>query len=105
MTDTQVLIDRYFTLAATDREAHLAQFADDAVVEDEGRHYHGIEAIRAWRTSVPPVVYRVRDIRPTGAGHKVTAEISGDFPGSPVTLVFDLTFAGEKIASLTIRPR
>ena len=104
MTNEQALIDRYFTLATSDRDAYLAQFADDAVVEDEGHLHQGIDAIRGWRTSVPAVVYRIRETESVAAGHRVVAEISGDFPGSPVTLAFNFVFSGEKIISLAIRP-
>lgn len=98
------LIDRYFALAAGDRDAYLAQFADDAVVEDEGRTHHGAAAIGAWRGAVPAVTYRVLDVVPDGPGHRAIAEINGDFPGSPVELAFGFRFAGEEITRLTIRP-
>jgi hypothetical protein len=99
-------IHRYFDLAVQpDLEAYYAQFAEDAVVEDEGRERRGIEAIRAWRGEVPPVKYSVQKITPNGAGHDADADISGDFPGSPVRLRFhfELTEDGH-IALLTIRP-
>ena len=60
MTAIDTRIEHYFDRAADpDLEAYFAQFADDAVVEDEGRLHHGIDAIRAWRTSVPDVTYRL----------------------------------------------
>lgn len=82
----------YFEAAkADDLEQYYALFADDAVVEDEGRTHHGIAEIRAWRTAVPDVTYTVTDARPTAAGVVAEAEIAGDFPGSPVDLVFEFT--------------
>jgi hypothetical protein len=102
---TRDLIERYFALATdADLDAYFAQFADDAVVEDEGHLHRGIDAIRAWRTSVPSVTYVIRTSEPTGSSHRTVAEIAGDFPGSPVTLAFAFTFTGEKIRMLTIRP-
>lgn len=98
------LTHRYFTLAEGDRDEYLAQFTDDAVVEDEGRTHHGIAAIRAWWGSVPEVSYRVLDVGHAGTSHRATAQISGSFPGSPVTLVLTLAFVGDKITRLTIRP-
>jgi SnoaL-like protein len=99
------LIHRYFTLAAgPDREAYLAQFADDALIEDEGRERTGIEAIREWRGEVPPVTYAVRAVEPNGPGHDAHVDIAGDFPGSPVRLTFHFEFAGGRITLLTIRP-
>jgi hypothetical protein len=103
-TSTDARIDRYFTLAATDPTGFLAQFADDAVVTDEGRTHVGIAGIHAWRTSVPDVTYRVATVDTVGDRHDVRAEISGDFPGSPVTLVFELTFDGDRIRTLHIHP-
>lgn len=106
MNDATQLIHRYFALAAgPDLEAYFAQFAEDAVVEDESRERHGIAAIRAWRREVPPVTYAVRTIRRDGDGHTAHAEISGDFPGSPVLLGFRFRFAADgRIIALTIRP-
>jgi hypothetical protein len=106
MSKPQELIDRYFELAPrSDTDAYFGQFAADAVVEDEGQTYHGVDAIRAWRTTVPRVTYRVQTAEAAGAGHDATAEIAGDFPGSPVSLHFHFEFAPDgQIALLTIRP-
>jgi hypothetical protein len=102
---SEELVTRYFALApGADREAYFAQFAPDAVVEDEGRERHGIQEIRAWRTEVVPVTYTVTSIGPDGDGELARARIAGDFPGSPVTLGFRFTFAGGRISSLVIRP-
>jgi hypothetical protein len=99
------LIHRYFELAPrSDREAYFAQFAEDALVEDEGRERKGIDAIRAWRGEVPPVTYTVQTIEPSGAGHDAHVDVSGDFPGSPVRLAFHFEFTADgHIAVLTIR--
>jgi hypothetical protein len=104
MTATNDLVTRYFTLVtAPDREPYFAQFTADAVVEDEGHEYKGVEAIRAWRTSVPAVRYDVREPGSDGADVVAKAEITGDFPGSPVILSFRFTFtADERISALRI---
>lgn len=104
---TPELVQHYFDLApSSDREAYLAQFAPDAVVEDEGKERHGLDEIRAWRSEVPPsVAYAVAEIRPGGGGHVALVDISGDFPGSPVRLTFHFTFAEDgRITYLSIRP-
>ncbi|MFI8566248.1 nuclear transport factor 2 family protein [Rhodococcus sp. NPDC078407] len=104
MTESQT-IDRYFELAPmADLEPYFDLFAPDAVVEDEGREYHGIDAIRSWRTEVPQVHYDVLSVVESGSGRMATAQISGDFPGSPVNLAywFELTQDG-RIAVLRIR--
>jgi ketosteroid isomerase-like protein len=106
MNDGKELIDRYFDLAPRpDTDAYFAQFADDAVVEDEGQAHRGIAAIRAWRAKVPRVAYTVLDVKASGTGHDAAVDIAGDFPGSPVTLTFHFQFAASgRITTLTIRP-
>ena len=93
MTDAEELIDRYFDLAPRpDADAYFAQFADDAVVEDEGQAHRGIAAIRAWRSKVPRVAYTIHDVKTASTGHAAAVDIAGDFPGSPVTLTFHFQF-------------
>ncbi|MDO3700105.1 nuclear transport factor 2 family protein [Micromonospora sp. C28SCA-DRY-2] len=84
MTGAPEIIRRYFELAGQpDTEAYLALFADDAVVQDEGREHRGVAAIRAWRRETPLVSYEITDVAATAEGTVVTATITGDFPGSP----------------------
>jgi len=83
-TTAPPLVRRYFELAPSrDTEAYFALFADDALVEDEGREYAGIDAIRAWRTEVPLVEYAITYVEQAAEGLVVTCTITGDFPGSP----------------------
>ena len=67
-----------------DTEDYFALFADDALVEDEGKAHSGVDAIRAWRREVPLVEYTITDVEPAGDGLIVTGTITGDFPGSPL---------------------
>ncbi|CAN5190382.1 nuclear transport factor 2 family protein [soil metagenome] len=99
------LVDRYFELARQRGDArYLAQFESDAAVEDEGLTYRGIDAIRDWRGAVPAVSYAVRDVRVAGDETVALAQISGDFPGSPVDLSFRFTFTSSgSIQALAIR--
>src|SRR6476661_8729657 len=84
MTDTTTLIGRYFSLAPqADVDAYFAQFAEDAIVEDEGVQRVGIDAIRAWRTQIPRVAYTVHDIITTDTGHDAHVDIAGDFSQQP----------------------
>ncbi|GAA1313948.1 nuclear transport factor 2 family protein [Saccharothrix xinjiangensis] len=106
-TTAPPIVRRYFELAsAPDSEAHLALFADDALVEDEGREHAGIAAIRAWRAEVPPVRYEITDVEPAGEGLVVTCTITGDFPGSPFAgLGFHFErFDEDRVGVLRIRP-
>jgi hypothetical protein len=106
MSNARELVDRYFDLAPqADSGAYFAQFADDAIVEDEDQTYRGIAAIRAWRTKVPRVAYTVHDVTTASTGHDAVVDIAGDFPGSPVSLTFHFQFAADgRITALTIRP-
>ena len=105
MTNFESLVDRYFVLApAADTEPYFAQFASDAIVEDEGATHRGIDAIRSWRAVVPEVSYDVLGVEMSGEGCVARAEISGEFPGSPVVLTFLFTFTDDgRIATLAIR--
>ena len=106
MTETTALIHRYFELAAqADLQPYFAQFAEDAVVEDEGVQRSGIDAVRAWRKDVPKVTYAIDDVVAADPGCDAFVDVSGDFPGSPVRLTFHFEFtADEHIAVLVIRP-
>ena len=76
MSNARELIDRYFDLAPQpDADAYFAQFAADAVVEDEGQAHRGIAAIRAWRSKVPRVAYTVQDVKATSTGHDADATL------------------------------
>jgi hypothetical protein len=101
------IIRRYFELAPSpDTEEYLALFAADALVEDEGKEYAGIDAIRAWRTEAPLVEYTITGVEPAGEGLVVTCTITGDFPGSPFAgLKFRFEeFDEDRVRVLRIRP-
>ena len=106
-TSTPALVNTYFELAAQgDSEAYLELFDDDAIVEDEGNTYRGIEAIRQWRAEVPQVRYDITSVDAAAdGGVVVTATVTGDFPGSPFEgLRFEfVNFDDAKIRTLYIR--
>ena len=85
--------------------AMLTPFAVDAIVRDERHTHEGADAIRAWieRTSIGlPAIAVPQAIRSEGESHHVTAQVSGDFAGSPVTLSFCFRLNGDRIAELDI---
>lgn len=91
--------------ARLDVSGMLAPFADDAVVQDEGGVFRGRGAIREWieRATVQVSAVAVPTAIAAEAGlHHVTADVSGDFPGSPVTLAFHFWLADGGIAGLEI---
>jgi hypothetical protein len=109
MTDIQdstAFAAEYFAAAVDpDRERYLGLFDADVVVRDDGRTHRGIAEVRAWRSEVAPVAYDVETVTGTAAAFQAVASISGDFPGSPVTLqfAFELNPQG-RITSLVIEP-
>lgn len=99
-------VSRYFQASNGADTARLDDcFTDDAVVHDERRTHRGHAGIRAWKDeararfdySVEPVD-AVRD----GDRLTVTANVAGNFPGSPVRLDHVFELQGDRIRSLTI---
>jgi SnoaL-like domain len=80
-------------------------FAAHATVRDEDQTMKGLKAIKAWRLetrkkyrhTVEPVAVTARDAKTV-----VSTTLTGDFPGSPITLHFVFTLEGDKIAALEI---
>jgi ketosteroid isomerase-like protein len=89
-----------------DSSAVVACFAEDAVVQDEGCEMRGLLAIKEWSDkSFEKFQF---DIAPTGLGETgdktvLTATVTGNFPGSPVSLDFIFVIKGDKIAALSIQ--
>lgn len=81
-------------------------FAPYATVRDEGRYVEGLPAIKAWRATMKQRHdHKVTPLEiSTSEGHAtLKAELSGKFPGSPVTADFHFVLVNDQIASLQIR--
>ncbi len=103
-------IAEYFRAStAHDTDAAVATFTPDATVVDDGSSHTGQSEIRAWRDQTSSEFEYTTTIlgvvSDTGDEHVVTAEVAGDFPGSPVRLGFGFTLSGDHIAALVIAPR
>lgn len=88
-----------------DTSAMLAPFAADAVVRDEAQTHRGTDAIRAWieqSNKANQAIAVPQEIRSDGDSHDVTAQVSGAFTGSPITLSFRFRLDGDRIAELEI---
>ena len=88
-----------------DTDAVIRQFADNAVVIDEGRTHVGHDAIRSWMiNSAAQYSYVVEpfDVTTEAGLTVVTAHLEGNFPGSPVDLRYRFGLDGDRIASLEI---
>ena len=90
---------------AQDIDAVAATFSEGAVVRDEGQSRQGIAAIRQWAAEVGEK-YRPNvealDFVQTDGKTILTGRVSGNFPGSPITLRYVFTLAGGKIERLEI---
>jgi ketosteroid isomerase-like protein len=88
-----------------DVKSILACFADNALVHDEGKDFRGKKMIEDWivktidkyKFHFDPVT-----VREDGAEIVVAIEVSGTFPGSPVTPDYHFVIENDNILSLTI---
>ena len=90
---------------AHDVELILECFADDAVVRDENATHHGKIDIERWiTTTIEKYKFQFKPLSSQERGSEtvVSVEVSGTFPGSPISLDYHFTIANDKIASLTI---
>jgi hypothetical protein len=99
-------IQAYFEAdSRNDAEALIATLSPEAVVEDERQRHAGLDAIRAWWIEAKrktPHVNAPIEATTTGDVTQIRTRVSGDFPGSPVTLLFTFTVANDAIARLEI---
>ncbi len=83
----------------------LACFAADASVRDEGEDRRGHAEIRGWMeetTRKYGVTVDPKEISGEVGKPVVAAPVAGNFAGSPVTLYYHFTLAGDFIAHLEI---
>lgn len=98
-------IAAYFSADKSDGEAVAQCFAERAIVKDEGHTYHGRAAIKKWKTEASTkyqYTSEVFECEQQEGTFVVTSRLTGNFPGSPVTLRFFFLLDGDKIASLEI---
>ena len=99
-------IAAYFgAVNARDIRGVIRCFAAGAVVKDEGQEYRGIEAIRGWiKAAIQKYDFAVEPTELVEAGGQsiVTGVLSGNFPGSPVSVRHRFTFEAEKVRRLEI---
>ena len=90
---------------AFDVNTLVSTFTTNAIVFDEGRLHKGQQAIKEWNlatnkkyhTQMRPLEFNAID-----GQHRVKIEMSGTFPGSPVTANFLFEIKEGKIATLKI---
>ena len=100
------LIQRYIDASnAHDVKSILGCFADDAVVRDENATHRGKIDIGHWATTtIEKYKFQFKPLSSQERGDEtvVSVEVSGTFPGSPISLDYHFTIVNDKIASLTI---
>ncbi|MDO3383151.1 nuclear transport factor 2 family protein [Gilvimarinus algae] len=99
-------IETYF-IASNQSVAHRLKecFTQDAVVLDEGGHYQGHTAIESWALETREKYnYTAEPITIVHENNTavVTAKVTGNFPGSPISLNYHFLLADRKIHSLEI---
>ncbi len=90
---------------AHDVNSILGCFNEDAVVRDENATHRGKIEIERWvRTTIEKYNFKFKPLSSQERDNEtvVSVEISGTFPGSPISLDYHFAIAGDKIASLTI---
>ncbi|MCF2494116.1 nuclear transport factor 2 family protein [Dyadobacter chenhuakuii] len=88
-----------------DSTAFANYFTEHATVSDEGSSYSGREEIEGWieeATEKYNMQLTPIDFSQTGSKGKLTLEVSGTFPGSPLVMNYHLELDGSSISSLKI---
>src|ERR1700680_3621871 len=90
---------------AHDVKSILSCFSDDALVHDEGKEFRGKKLIEGWIVkTIEKYKFRFTPLsaKNDDATVVVSVEVSGTFPGSPVSPDYRFTVESDKIASLAI---
>jgi ketosteroid isomerase-like protein len=99
-------ISTYFAASNTGDAKSLAGcFTDNATVKDEGQVHRGRDEIEAWqREAKQKFTFTVEPLGCDEVNDQVTvsANVAGNFPGSPARLDHVFRLAGDKIQSLEI---
>ena len=88
-----------------DIDAMLLPFSKKATVLDEGQTYDGDVDIRRWMedtTRKYGVTGEISGVAGAAAAPRVSMLISGNFPGSPITLTYSFALEGDLISRLEI---
>jgi len=88
-----------------DVKSILPCFNDDAIVRDENETHRGKVDIERWLvTTIEKYKFQFKPLSSQEHPNEtvVSVQVSGTFPGSPVSLDYHFAIAGDKIASLMI---
>ena len=100
------IIQRYVDASnAHDVRSILACFTDEAVVRDENETRHGKIDIERWASeTIDKYKFHFEPLSVEERKNEtvVSMEVSGSFPGSPITLDYHFTVANETISLLFV---
>ncbi len=100
------LIEKYTNASNKNNKAEFVScFAEDAEVTDENKTIKGRDAIGKWFESAKEMYshkMRLIEVNETANGCLMTAEVSGNFEGSPVDLNYNITVQAGLITGLRI---
>lgn len=106
MTELPTAIAAYVEAANIQDAARVAAcFTPAGTVRDEGSVRRGREEIAAWAADTAQrygSLIAPRSIGVTDGRHTLRAEVTGNFPGSPVTLSFNFRLRPEGIDTLEV---
>lgn len=86
-----------------DSHAYAECFTDDAIVFDEGKTHNGKIEIENWISKANSEYKAVmKPLEFDASKNILSSEITGSFPGSPITLKYHFSFHDELIQSLKI---
>jgi SnoaL-like domain len=98
-------IERYVQIANSGTAEAAECFAPDAVVRDEGQTYEGTAAIKNWMAATKKKYGHIiapLELADRGGQSVLKARLTGNFPGSPITVNFSFVLADGKIRSLEV---
>ena len=100
------LIQNYIDASnAHEVQSILACFADEATVQDEDTTHRGKIDIERWlKTTIEKYKFQFKPVSAEARDNEtiVAVQVSGTFPGSPITLDYHFALTNNKIASLII---
>jgi len=100
------IIQKYIDASnAHDVKSILPCFNDDAIVRDENETHRGKVDIERWLVkTIEKYKFQFKPLSSQEHPNEtvVSVQVSGTFPGSPVSLDYHFAIAGDKIASLMI---
>ena len=99
----KVIVELVKTQNNFDSAAYAKCFAETAVVFDEGKTHHGREEIETWIAKANEAYQAtMKPLEYSETAQTLRTEVSGTFPGSPITMTYYYEFKDGLIQSLKI---